>query len=387
MKFKKNNKPDKTIKEILLKSSIPEETINKVFKELELEPEDTFELEKFDITDEKNVPDTPEEEITSSDTQESKDEENEPQQEEKSNKPTTETPEPKKDEKKELTREEDTFKPEEFEKLEKSEQGIFSKIIDKFKDKKETKQDDTEKEEPVELLNQRQISKQIAKLNKAIEDENINSAKLGGKIELLNQKNADTNEQIQNLLEKIGELRSTVLGRERMFNKLEEDFSVVKYTVNAFKPDNLDKRFNSVDADVLRIESKLEKLDTQTKLNEEKLKKYSDMMQKIQSFDNVIEKLERIKKTEETIKQLKTQIQRDTSRTEVMIQNISESVSKINKTSETSQSNQDSIKDISVTLSKIESKMEFLVKKEEFENIKNDVQVIKRTLFEKDFKN
>ncbi len=387
MKFKKNNKPDKTIKEILLKSSIPEETINKVFKELELEPEDTFELEKFDITDEKNVPDTPEEEITSSDTQESKDEENEPQQEEKSNKPTTETPEPKKDEKKELTREEDTFKPEEFEKLEKSEQGIFSKIIDKFKDKKETKQDDTEKEEPVELLNQRQISKQIAKLNKAIEDENINSAKLGGKIELLNQKNADTNEQIQNLLEKIGELRSTVLGRERMFNKLEEDFSVVKYTVNAFKPDNLDKRFNSVDADVLRIESKLEKLDTQTKLNEEKLKKYSDMMQKIQSFDNVIEKLERIKKTEETIKQLKTQIQRDTSRTEVMIQNISESVSKINKTSETSQSNQNSIKDISVTLSKIESKMEFLVKKEEFENIKNDVQVIKRTLFEKDFKN
>lgn len=285
-----------------------------------------------------------------------------------------------------FSRDEDVFSPEEFENLEKKEEGLFSKIFKKGS-KSDEGDDSKAKADDFDILSQRQISRDISRLKKNLENENIANAKLSGKLDILNQKNEDISEQIQNLVEKIGELRSTVLGRERMFNKLEDDFNSVKYIVNTFKPDNLEKQFRNIETQLVKLGSSLEKNEAKTRLNEDKLSEFIKLIEKIKSFENVLNELENVKATEAKIKKMKLDIDKSTSKTELIVQNVSESVAKINKTSIAVESNSDAIKDIMLSLAKIESRLDFLVKQEDFDYLNEDLKIIKKVLFEKDFKN
>ncbi len=281
--------------------------------------------------------------------------------------------------------EEEAFSPEEFEKLESKEnKSLMGKFFKKKKDDDgdEKKDDDNS----FEMLDQKEMSKTINNVKKTAEQNSIDITKVSGKIEVLTEKNEEMGEQIQNTLEKIGELRSTVLGRERMFNKLEDDFNSVKYTVNNFAPENLDKRFNEVNSQMLKHDSALDKIDARMNKQEDKINHYLKIMESISNFDNVIEQLKKLQKAEDHIKKLEGDVEKAASKIEIMLQNTSESVSKINKAHTKATNNEDAIKDIMNTLGKLEQKTEFFVKKEDFDNIKDDMKVIKKALFQRDYK-
>ncbi|MFW6013620.1 MAG: hypothetical protein ACOCQG_00440 [Candidatus Nanoarchaeia archaeon] len=280
----------------------------------------------------------------------------------------------------EVNRDENVFNPEDFKKIEEREQGFFSKLFNK--EKKGTEQEKKEEVDDTIVLTQKQLSKKMSKIDKSIENQNIETSKIGSKIDMLNQQKSETDERIQALNEKIGELRSTVLGRERVFNKMEDEFTNVKYTVNTFKPENLEKRFNNVNAELTKISSAIEKIQSKTDMTDKKLANFSEIMQKIKSYENVINELENMKAVEEKIKKMKLEIEKATSKSEVMIQNLKESVSKINKAYTTSLSNQNAVKDIMKSLTNIEARLEFTVKKEDFDYVKDDVDTIKKTMFE-----
>lgn len=156
------------------------------------------------------------------------------------------------------TRDKDVFTQDDFEKLENTESKSF---FGHFKKKKsdDDNEDDDKKNKGLEYTT-KQISKELTILQNQIQDENITNGKQDGKIEVLVQKNEEFEEQLETFGEKVGELRSTVLGRERMFNKLEDDFSNIKYVVNTFKPENLEKRFSQIQSKVLNMILKLKKL-------------------------------------------------------------------------------------------------------------------------------
>ncbi len=341
------------------------------------EEKDTPPNEEEKENDQETEENNPEEQTNTKQESEEKKQENSPPNEETGNKDD-------KEEKKELDREEDKFSPEEFEALEKKEEGFFSKLFKKKK--KETKEEEETKEEPITVLTPKQLSKELAKLQKGLEDENIATAKIGGKIDILNQKNEEASEHFQTINEKIGELRSTVLGRERMFNKLEDDFTTVKYVVNTFKPDHLDKRFDNLNNELVKISSFLEKLEMKTKLNEDKIIHFIELMKRIKSYENLLNELERMKKTESRMRQLKMDVEKAASKIEVITQNTTESISKINKADQRSESNEEAVKDITKSLGKIEARLEFLVKKEDFDFIKEEMKIIKKAIFEKNFK-
>ena len=284
-------------------------------------------------------------------------------------------------------KEEESFSPEEFEKLENKEgNSIIGKIFKKKKDdnQDEKKDDDNDK---LEIMNQKEISKELKHLKKTAEQNSIDITKVSGKIDVFKEKNEEVDEQLQNTVEKIGELRSTVLGRERMFNKLEDDFSSVKYTVNNFKPENLDKRFNEVNSQLLKFDSTLDKINARMDKQEDKINHYLKIMESIDSFDNVIKQLKKLQKAEDHISKLERDVEKAASKIEIMLQNTSESVSKINKTHTKSTNNEEAIKDIMNSIAKIEQKTEFFVKKEDFDNVKDDMKVIKKALFKKDYSN
>lgn len=282
---------------------------------------------------------------------------------------------------KEYSRDDDVFTPEEFEELEKKETkglgGLFKRKEEKTEDQKVAEDDYIE-------FNAKQISKEIAHLQKQIENEEVTEGKLEGKIDILTTKTKDITEELETFGEKVGELRSTVLGRERMFNKLEDDFNSVKYIVNTFKPEAIDKRFSDVQAEALKHESKIEKIEVRLKAIEDKLKEYSEIMKSIRSYESVLAKLESLQKEEKVIEKLKMDIDKTGSKIEVMFHNVEESIAKINETGIIAENNQSSIRELMIALSKLETQTDFFVKKEDYNQLKSDIQVIKKVIYDKE---
>ncbi len=299
--------------------------------------------------------------------------------------PTEEqTKDEKKEEKKGFDRDKDIFTPEEFEKLENKEnKSVFGTLFNKNKGKEDD--NDKDKEEKIDLLSQREVSKKIKKLQKQVEEDSIFASKLSGKIEMLIQKGDETSERIQAINEKIGELRSTVLGRERVFNKMEEDFNNVKFIVNTFSPKNMEKRFEDINKEMITKDAIIGKVENKLQILEDKLNEYLNTMSRIKSFENVVKELERIKGVEERIKKMSGETDKAASKVEIISQNIRESLKKINESFNTANSNKDTIKELLVSLTKIESKLDFLAKKEELEFLKDDVGTIKKAIFDKSF--
>ncbi|MCH8519368.1 MAG: hypothetical protein LAT82_01295 [Nanoarchaeota archaeon] len=280
---------------------------------------------------------------------------------------------------------EESFSHEEMQALEEQEKGFFSKIASKFS-KKEDNKDEDDNKDSFEILNQKEISRAISKLQNQNQNQSIEFDKIVGKFEVLNQKESEISEHLQESNEKIGELRSTVLGRERMFNKLEDDFNSVKYIVNTFKPENIDKRFDELNKQFAKLSSGVERTDTKTKQMEDKLAKYSVLMEKIKNYESLLFQLDKIKSTEKHISDMKLTIEKYMSKIEIMSLNISDSTSMIKSTNQLAYDNQESIKDLIKSLSKLEAKSDILVKQENFNFLKEDVEVIKKVLFDSEFK-
>jgi hypothetical protein len=278
----------------------------------------------------------------------------------------------------EYDRDKDVITAEESENLEQKE----NKRLLNFK--KKNKQEESKKEE--EELNTytvEQISKEIYHLQKEIDDENVQEGKVEGKVDLINEKIKDISIELENFGEKIGELRSTVLGRERMFNKLEEDFNTVKYVVNTFKPETINVRFSNQEAKIIKIDAQTEKNNELLKVNTAKLKEYSEIMSSIKSYKHLIAKLNELQKTQKEIDNSRMEIEKINTKTEAMVENIEESIARINEINTIAQNNQSNIRDIMISLSKIEANLESSVKKEDFEKIKSDVLMIKKAFYYK----
>ena len=291
----------------------------------------------------------------------------------------------KKDEEEKVDPHEESFSQEEMQALEENEKGFFSKIASKFSKKEEKKEED-ENKDSFEILNQKEISRAISKLQNLTQNQSIEFDKLTGKFEVLNQKESEITEHLQESNEKIGELRSTVLGRERMFNKLEDDFNSVKYVVNTFKPENIDKRFDELNKQLAKLSSGVERNETKSKQMEDKLSKYSVLMEKIKNYESLLFQLDKIKATEKHISDMKLTIEKYMSKMEIMSLNISDSTAMIKSNNQITLDNQESIKDLIKSLSKLEAKSDILVKQEHFNFLKEDVEVIKKVLFDSEFK-
>ena len=286
--------------------------------------------------------------------------------------------------KSEVSREDNTFSAEEFKELEKSEKkGFFKKLF--FKDDEKEQTPEKEDEIPVETLTKKQLSIRMNRIQQKLDDEYITESKLEGRVESLNEKVGSLGDQLRATTEKIGELRSTVLGRERMYNKLEDDFGQIKYIVNAFKPGTLDKRFDEMESKVLKHDSNIEKVSHRLDSLKEKISEYLEIMSSIKDYQSVLEQLKKIKEVESDIRKHRLEMEKTASRTEILYHNLDEAVGKVNSTHDMTSANKEQVKDLIISLNKLETKVELLVKKEDFESLKNDVNIIKNHLFNKQF--
>jgi chromosome segregation ATPase len=113
--------------------------------------------------------------------------------------------------------------------------------------------------------------------------------KINGKLEIIDRSRNDVNERMTQFAEEIGELRTMMMERERTFDKVKSQFDSVKESVTDIRPERLTKKFERTEQEILENKAKIETLETLIKTLAEENRRVRRLMEKIKSFENLVD--------------------------------------------------------------------------------------------------
>ncbi len=191
-----------------------------------------------------------------------------------------------------VTEEEKSFKEIEKEQEEKLEE---SEKIKKKEEEKELK----EKYGVTKEIPKREIEEEYVETPRKMKEEFGGEAdiselllrleKIDGKLEIFDSSRNESSERITQLAEEIGELRSMIMERERSFTKIETDFENVKETVSGLEPMRIKSAFEKRKMEILENRAKIEELEALVRALSEDVKKFRGLLEKIKSFENIVD--------------------------------------------------------------------------------------------------
>ena len=297
-----------------------------------------------------------------------------------------EAPKPAKPKKELSEREKNVFRPEDFEKLEAGEskkKGLLKRVF--AKKKKEVKAK-VVAEETVKQLSQDQMSLALKKLQDRLDEMKIAEEKEAGKLEIEEEAEKAINERISDLGEQIGELRGTIMGRERFFDKMQVEFSQMKEAISEVRPEKIQKDFGKQEQRMLKLEAVNDKAATKITNLSEQLKGYQDTMKKIGSFENIFSTLEQIHDKVKEITKSKSYVDRVSAKVETIFAELSKK-RKILDEHEAKLSDLDKMsRDFYADQDKVSTKMKTFASRDDLDKLKSAVDVLKGDVFKKDVK-
>ncbi|MEM5883100.1 MAG: hypothetical protein QXQ77_02570 [Candidatus Aenigmatarchaeota archaeon] len=198
--------------------------------------------------------------------------------------------------------------------------------------------------------------------------------KIEGKIEILTDFKKSIDERVEMISEGLGELRSTLLEKEKLLTKMEKDVQIVLDSVSELDLDKIKRMVSKRDVEIEEIKANLEKLDAMIKDVQKQLKDFFDAMEKIKNIERLILASEKLDKKIDKIEEAKIYITKTASKVESIFTELSEKASLIEK----QKNDIEKIKDLSMeivrTLDELSLKLTKFVRKEELEELKSEVE-------------
>ncbi|MCF7860616.1 hypothetical protein K9M79_00090 [Candidatus Woesearchaeota archaeon] len=309
----------------------------------------------------------------------------------------------------------DAFKPGELAELEKAEAEKNKSLMDKLFAKKENteKNDDNGKEVVIErdvfdgsYLDRatkaeiREITNRIMEeYKKRTDDIQLMVEKVDGKIAREKEVDEGLNMRISDLVEKIGELRSTIMGRERFFDKMENDFESMKDVIHDLKPERIKKEFEDKEKSILQLDAKIEKATNVLETMSVDLKKYKEIMTKIVSYENLLATLEDLNKKVKKIDETERYMEKIGGRLETSYSDLNKKLGTIVTHDEKLRGFEEMTKEFTKNIDLLQNKLEKKLNKndiekvypefekkfnEHFGKINDEIAVLKDALFRKE---
>ncbi|MEM5794563.1 MAG: hypothetical protein QXS48_05325 [Candidatus Aenigmatarchaeota archaeon] len=233
----------------------------------------------------------------------------------------------------------------------------------------------------IEEIPEREIEEAKPKKSPKVEVEEITLPelllrveKIEGKIEVLTDFKKSIDERVEVISEGLGELRSTLLEKEKLLTKMEKDVQMVLDSVSELDLDKIKKMVSKRDVEIEEIKANLEKLEEMIKDVQKQLKDFFDAMEKIKNIESLILASEKLDKKMDKIEEAKIYITKTASKVESIFTELSEKASLIEK----QKNDIEKIKDLSMeivrTLDELSLKLTKFVRKEELEELKSEVE-------------
>jgi DNA repair exonuclease SbcCD ATPase subunit len=202
--------------------------------------------------------------------------------------------------------------------------------------------------------------------------------KVDGKIDIMDRFRNDFTERTTQLAEEIGELRSMVMERERALDKVTAEFEMVKDAVADIRPQKIKKELDKRELETMEDRAKIEKIEIMVKTLSEENKSFRGKMEKIKSFENLVELSYELDRKISEMKEIKTYADMMASKVESIFSELNDKVSQL----ESQREKIDKMDELTIEMTKMLDEVSLKLTK--FVEQK-DLKDLKKTL-EEDFK-
>lgn len=282
----------------------------------------------------------------------------------------------------ELTREQDVITPEEFDSLERRENktSFVKKLFSKSKDDSSKSED----KKPQKKLSLESLTFEFENTSKKLDDLMVAVEMQGGKLDMEKELRSALNERIIDLSSQLGELRSTLISKERMFDQFEVDFASFQDVVTTINPKSIQENFDKKEIEMTKLDSKIEKNSSVLKSLQDQLSQFSSQMTKLGSFEDLFDILKKLDSKVKKVVSSKEKSEQILSKVESLFVELNSKTKLIDKLKDSLKELEASFSQQKKDLSVLQNKVSALVKKEDFESLKKDVDIMKKDTFDKD---
>jgi len=193
--------------------------------------------------------------------------------------------------------------------------------------------------------------------------------KLDGRMQSEAEMRNNLDEKIGRLSEEIGELRSMILDRERANNKIESEFEKMKDSVADIDPEKIKKDLERKESAIAQNNMQIEKLSKLTEGLSADLKAFRTQMDKIKSFENLVDMYHEIDKKITKIRESEQYVDRLAAKVESIFAELDKRTTELVEVEERTRTMQELTTDLMKSLDKDEIKLKEAVYKEDIEKI------------------
>lgn len=252
--------------------------------------------------------------------------------------------------------EENVITPEEFAELEKREtKGKLAGLVKKGKPEK------TEK--PAEPKEKMSVDSIVLK-----------TEKLEGRIESLEAIRHAFDERFSRLSEEIGELRSSLLEKDKAFDRIDAGFRKVEDIVEEIQPSELRKELDRKSEGIVKNRAKIEALGMHIKEMSKSIKDFRDLLAKIKDVQNLVNISNEMTKTFTKVVEERRNVNKIAGKIETIFSELSKKVSEFDSYKDKVDFNAETMHDLMKSLDMLEVKLEDVLKREDMDKINDSME-------------
>ncbi|MCK5476733.1 MAG: hypothetical protein KAI55_02335, partial [Candidatus Aenigmarchaeota archaeon] len=278
-------------------------------------------------------------------------------------------------------RENNSISKKDIEELELKENGIKKGFLDKIKSyvgsdkeaEKEIKEDSNTKSKEENPTDAKRNASLIKNILKEIETDKIDTEKIDAKLDSEKEIRSALSEQINELSERLGELRAMILDREKSFNEIENKYAQMKVSVEMVDPALIKHRFEKLEILLTEMASRMEKNTVILEKHGKDLHEFEENINKIKSFDNIVDVFKEISKKAETIKNTEIYVNHRSSKLESMFFEFEKNLVKIDDLESRLNSFDEVGKELMLTTSGLEESQKNYLVKSDKQNIEKEL--------------
>lgn len=195
---------------------------------------------------------------------------------------------------------------------------------------------------------------------------------LRGKMEMQDAVRARFDDRMTQTSEEIGELRSSLLEKEKLFGQVETGFRKMKDTMDEVEPQKFGSMLRKLETGVEECQAKLEGTNFKVKKANEDIAKINTLLDKIKSFENLVDMgkniesvLGKVKDSESTSRRFASKVERIFGELDTRIIEFSRQKDRVDKM-------QNLVDEVVGSMDGIEAKLKRVVLKDDFEKLKQE---------------
>lgn len=230
-----------------------------------------------------------------------------------------------------------------------------------------------EQEEEVKATKPDMESKSLSESN-LLDQVVMKVERIEGRMEAMGELNKSFQDRATNLSEEIGELRSSLLEKEKMLNHIESQSKKVTEIFEEVKPENFMRELEKKEEEIAKNQVKIESLTAKNNELKESIINLEKIMEKVKSFENLVDMSEKITEKFSQIEENKKYTSRLASKVENIFSELNNRMKEFKNSIEKVEMNDETIKELMKSVDVMEIKVEKVVTKEELEKKEKELR-------------